>query len=198
MLKMKILTVILGVSIFAALASAEDLTIELKGIDDGQQNYGEQLTAKFIEMIEVNQDLKKKFASFSHAARQRSGGRYMGPEIQPLVLKRSEEVDFRNTSGWRKYEQTIALYCSFAEGFRKGMQVETGIFAVFEIEGKQTYNHKKDDDFDLKGHKVTAHFKGFKTTLTAEQGGAGQPATSPEAKSEGSDKPQPESEPAPR
>ncbi len=191
---MRMLAAILGASIIGSLASAKELTIELKGIDEGRKDYGEQLTTKFWEMIEANEDFRKKFDSFSQAARERSGGKYMGPEIQPLILKRSEEVDFRDTGGWRKYAQTVALYCSFAEGFRKGMQVETGVFAIFEIEGEQTYDHKKGDDFELKDHKVTARFMGFQTTLTAEQYGADQPATTPASKLHRDQNPKPESE----
>ncbi len=168
---------ILAILLFAFSANAEEsITVDLKGIDDGRRDYSQQLIARFWEIVKVNDTLKKEFDAYSQLARERSGGKYMGPEVQPLVLKRSEDVNFRDSGGWRKYNQTIVLYCSFAEGYRKGMQIETGVFAVFEVKGHQTYDRNEGNGFKLKEHKVTALFKGFQTTLTAQPNGAGQPA----------------------
>lgn len=130
------------------------------------------MIAKFWETLDENAELKAAFEKYSKVARERSGGRYRGPEIQPLVLRKSEDVDFQDSGGWRKYAQTAALYFSFAEGLPQGRQAETGVFAVFEIEGKKTYNHKGDGDFELRDHTVSAKFSGFRTTLTAEQDAA--------------------------
>lgn len=186
--------VILLLLITAPFAFGETVEFPLDPNMDDSRDYGEQLVKKFNALLETNKDLKAQFAAYEAAPKERAGGRYLGAEARPLLLHQSVEVDFRSDGGRRDYTQTVVIYYSFAEGFHKGMEETTGVFAVFHLASHQAYDHEGDGDFKLVEHTVNAKFAGFRRTLNAEQSGADQPATAPESNPEGDSEPHPVSE----
>ena len=149
-----------------SLAFGEPSEISLKPNQDYHKDYGEQLIEKFSSLLESDKELKAQFEKFETAPKERAGGRYMGPAVRSLLLHRSEDL---NDEGNRNYTQKVVLYYSFREGFRKGMEETSGIFAVFQIAGHLTYAPKSSDDFEIVKHTVTAKFEGFRKTLEAEK-----------------------------
>jgi len=132
-------------------------------------DYGEQLMRKFNELLEKDEDLKKQFAVFEGPPKERAAGRYLGYSARPLLLHQYREAEFRDAGGTRDYEQTLVLYYTFGEGFHRGMEEVAGVFAVFKLEGHQTYVHKADDSFELVKHTVSVRFTGFRKSLSADK-----------------------------
>jgi len=93
----------------------------------------------------------------------------MGATASTLRLHQSEQVDFGQDLGKRNYKQTVVIYYSFAEGFRKGMESTSGVFAVFELTGNQSYKNPGNDNYKLLKHSIKATFQGFRKTLHAEK-----------------------------
>lgn len=180
----KMKTVILLLLAGATLALGKPPKIPLDPNKDENCDYGEQLILKFNALLEEDKDLKAQFAVFEAAPKERAGGRYLGSQASSLLLHRFEDVDFRDDGGRRDYTQTIVLYYSFAEGFLKGIQEVSGVFALFHVVGHQSYDHKGGGDFKLVKHTVTAKFDGFRRTLNAEEADSAQPAANPESKAE--------------
>ena len=154
----------------ATFAFGEPLEFALEPNDDHNAEYGTQLLEKFNALLKSDMDLKARFEAFEVPPKERAGGRYLGFSGRPLLLHQSEDVDFRDDGGRRDYTRTVVLYYSFAEGFHKGMQEASGVFAVFHLVGHQSYDHGGDGEFKLAKHSVTAKFDGFHKTLNAESG----------------------------
>lgn len=161
-------TYLIAIVLATSTVYADEITIELEASREPEPEYGGQLIAKFFGLLESNEELKTEFAKFEAGPMERAGGRYMGADASAFVLHRGEDVDFGADAGWRAYTQTLVIYYSFAEGYRKGMTADTGVFAVFEINGEENYV-PKDDKFELKDATVTATFKGFTKTLEADR-----------------------------
>jgi hypothetical protein len=185
-------------------AAAETLILKLNYKEGEEADYAAQIQTAFTKQLASDSTLAKEFTKFEAPPPEEARGRYSGePTIVPIMVSEEEHVDFRDSGGKAGFEKVIALYYRFDEGFHRGRQTGSGFFALFTVTGNLSYRHVKNDDFDLSGSSVVAKFQGFSRTLVApqpdeenqaEQGGTGQPATRPESKSEGSDKPQPEAE----
>jgi len=169
----KMKTCILLLLAGATLALGKPLEIQLRPNKDyGDRDYEEQLIQKFNALLEGDKDLAAQFSAFEAAPKEQAGGRYMGYKARPLLLHQFVEVDFKDSGGTQDYTQTVVLYYSFAQGFHRGMEETSGVFAVFHLVGQRLYDHE-----DLVKHTVTAKFDGFRRTLNAEEDVADQPTT---------------------
>ncbi|HUF62569.1 MAG TPA: hypothetical protein VMN36_10890 [Verrucomicrobiales bacterium] len=145
-------------------------------------DYGDQIVEKFNALLKSDDMLKAQFAEFESEPKERAGGKYMGASATAFVLRRSIDVDFRDDledGGKLNYRQMVVVYYSFEEGYRRGMHVTSGVFAIFDLIGQQTFKKKSVDE--LIDHTVSASFKGFQTTLNAESDGADQSAAGVES-----------------
>lgn len=76
----------------------------------------------------------------------------------------------RKQGSYRNYRQTVVIHYAFDEGFHKGRESTTGVFAIFELTGKQTYEYsEKTEKWEISTHEVSAQFKGFSKTLNADE-----------------------------
>lgn len=139
-------------------------------------DYTEQVIKQFEMVLTKNALLKKQFNQFETDAvgdEEERGGRYMGVAARGFLMHQSEVVDFHAREGELStcdYTQTIVVYHSYNEGFRRGMESVDGIFAVFEVKGAKKFNHvEASDDHKLVEHKVTATYKGFTKNLGTEK-----------------------------
>ena len=164
---MKAIITLLFASIALTVAKPET-EIVLKPNKEGDRKYGAQLIDKFNAILVTDMEQKVKFEAFEKPAKERGAGRYLGSSATPLILQESEVVDFRDIGGKRDYTQTVVLYYSFSEGFHKGTEVKSGVFAVFNLVGHQRFSYEGDDKFKLLKHTVTAEFKGFQKTIHAQ------------------------------
>ena len=184
--------------------AAEPLILKLDYKEGKNDDYAAQIQSAFTKLLASDSTLSKEFTKFEAPPPENARGRYSGePTIVPIVISEEENVDFRESGGKAGFEKVIALYYRFDEGFHRGSGTASGFFARFTVTGDLSYRHVANDDFDLTASSVVASFEGFSRTLVApspeqenqaEQDGTGQPATRPESKSEGGDKPQSESE----
>ncbi|MGJ8655540.1 MAG: hypothetical protein ACSHX6_03740 [Akkermansiaceae bacterium] len=171
---MKLSIILIIASSIITIAKPLTITLEPNKEPDEAQNeeensdYTPQLIKKFNTLLQENKELKTQFEAYEAGPKENAGGRYLGADARPLLLRQSENVDFNGEGGTKNYKQTIVLYYSFGEGFRRGMEETTGVFALFTLTGQQLYDNK-NDKFILTKHTVTATFNGFQKTLNADQ-----------------------------
>ena len=178
---MKALLISFSMSAYLSIAHAGVTVLELKP-DNAEEpqitngDYTKQVIQKFAEVLEKSAELKKQFDAFETEAvgdEEERRGRYGGVSARGIVLHESEVVDFHARAGefsTKDYTQTIVVHYSYNEGFRRGMESSSGVFAVFELKGAMIYKYvEAKDDHELAGHKVNAIFKGFTKTLTADK-----------------------------
>ncbi len=148
---------------------AAEVKFELDPVDTEEMNYGPQLVEAFGKLLEADSALRDQFHPFSSEARERSGGKYMGPRAISFTPHRGESVEFAEKGGTREYWQTVVIYFSFEEGFRKGMEGVTGVFAVFELKGNVEHGPFENGDHAVLRHTVEARFEGFRDSLSANR-----------------------------
>lgn len=169
------------------LSLAQDVVIKLtpdKNNEPKNRNgdYEQQIIDKFEQVLKKNAKLRQQFEKFENDAVGKEdgdrSGRYMGISTRHFVLFESEDVNFSVGVGevaTREYTQTVVVYYSYQEGYRKGMEAINGVFATFVVKGKERYEMQKDDKSKLLDKNITATFKGFSKTLTAEKPEEPQP-----------------------
>jgi len=155
--------------IITATSGAKELHIELTyPADENRKTIPTQLLKKFTTLLEKDAKLKAEFEKIQAAAQERGGGRYGLGEPQILVIPRLETAEFR-ASGVRTFHDTVIIYYPFVEGFRGGMMVTDGTFAVFQLKGKIDYKAAEGDQFEVTTALVKAKFDGFQKSIQAKQ-----------------------------
>lgn len=173
----------LTIAKYVAKDAAKGLVVDLipdKEAEPKHKNgdYGAQIIEQFEKLLQKkgNEALKREFEAFEDKAVGKKGvdrsGKYMGIRTNSFVLHQSENVNFYGKVGdtaKREYTQTVVVYYSYHEGFRRGMEATKGVFATFEVRGNVSYEIQENDSSKLLEHKVTATFQGFSKTLLAEK-----------------------------
>lgn len=156
------------------LASGEPVTLKLEPHADLEnEDYRDQIVDKFGALLKSDKALEARFSKFEAGPKKRAGGRYGGAEASSFVMRRSWAADFhesREDGGEYTFTQTVVVCYSFREGYRRGMDVTFGVFAIFDLSGRQIF--KKGGDHEIQTHRVTAKFREFQTQLEAGNGNA--------------------------
>lgn len=168
---MKTITFLASSFCLFLFASGEEIkSIQLDYNKANSVGYVHQIQAAFKQLVDSDANLAKMFHEFENPPATGISGKYSGePSIQAIVLKESENVNFRESGGTSSFEKRIALYYRFDDGMHRGKETRSGFFALFDVRGTLAYRRLDNDEFEVKESKVSAIFKGFSRTLIAPE-----------------------------
>lgn len=137
------------------------------------KDYEKQIIAKFGELMESNESVKKAFKPILDKGYAVAGDSLRDLTAAPITVQTKTNRTMDGEKLRTVVHRTVVIYYAFGGESKNESDIVSSVFAKFKVTGEYSSKDQK-----LVDHKVMAVFEGFQDTITTEEISAAQKSDS--------------------